>query len=122
MTIEQVIKKAVEGGFDWFEFYDGTDLHIGMKDDAWIWASNADGEGEAYPLSEIFQCPRFWQSLGKAMEWQTNAPIFYEFPARNHVGAWIDESREASEWLIEWHRCIDHVAEGGTPESFFKKL
>jgi hypothetical protein len=51
-----------------------------------------------------FLLPDFWQSLGKALGWILEG----------HAGR--------KQWKEEWHRLIDHLAEGKTAESFFESL
>lgn len=53
--------------------------------------------------------PEFWRCLGKGLEWPDGwikdpAPYFME------------------EWKAEWHRFIDKIASGGTPDEFFNNL
>ncbi len=50
----------------------------------------------------IFLDPAFWKALGKAYDW----PEYTSRPA----------------WKLHWHRFIDHLAEGGSIEDFFKSL
>lgn len=55
----------------------------------------------------IFLDPLFWQALGKAMGWKE----------------WERESEDMRhQWRINWHRFIDHLAEGKDAESFFNEL
>lgn len=52
--------------------------------------------------------PLFWSALGKSMGWGIE-------PSGS---IWQGEEK----WKIRWHRLIDHLAEGGTIESYFEKL
>ena len=56
--------------------------------------------------AEIFLDPLFWQSLGKAMGWRQDE----------------DQWGDRAEWVSQWHRFIDHIADGGSAESFFENL
>lgn len=56
--------------------------------------------------------PLFWQALGKGLGWK-------EYPHTNIVSG---ESKILRRWLEEWHRFIDHLAEGKDIESFFTNL
>lgn len=92
MTIEDAIQKAIEGG------YDVPRLR-----------ANPEAEQEGVVLliqahvreHQPFLDAAFWQSLGKALGWDVRAQ---------------------KDYLYEWHRLIDHLAEGGSAESFFETL
>lgn len=54
--------------------------------------------------------PEFWKCLGKELMWQ---------------GEWKDKARTAMiepRWCYEFHRFIDHLASGGTYETYFKQM
>jgi hypothetical protein len=57
--------------------------------------------------SEIFLDPSFWQALGKA---------------RYYTKDTKEGSIRSKLWLQDWHRFIDHLAEGMDAESFFNSL
>lgn len=114
MTIKQAIQKAIEGG----------------------WSREAVKGTEDWYFNDIFLDPLFWKSLGKAMGWNEHE-ITIKVPAqtvhrirRDRSGGedieWPAHSRKrkvmTKKWLKEWHRFIDHLADGGTAESFFKYL
>lgn len=106
MTIQQATQKAIEGGWK------GVDATI--------------VEGQVYTFGkrivepEALLDPLFWQSLGKAMGWGTGCNICSgdecinpkEHLTKNHKYP----------WQIEWHRFIDHLAEGKSIELFFAEL
>ena len=52
--------------------------------------------------------PLFWQALGKAMGWESKDVV--------------TNSAEYREWQGQWHRFIDHLAEGKSPDDFFQDL
>jgi hypothetical protein len=98
MTIQQAIEKAIEGGFSSqvaIEHVEDLKSHktLTIHDYGWV-----------------FVREDFWMSLGKAMEWENN--VYVE-------GKGI---RDVKEWLYQWHRFIDHLAEGKDAESFFESL
>ena len=92
MTIEETLKKAIEGGWD-----EGRSI-VG---DAWKGLSMKS-------THKAFLDPLFWKSLGKAMGWLdvTRVP-------KGHVCS------KCCEWLDNWHRFINHLASGGEIEEFF---
>ena len=51
---------------------------------------------------------RFWQMLGKALEWDKE-------PSDSQYW-WM------MTWQANWHRFIDHLAKGKSAEAFFAKL
>lgn len=96
---------------------------------------------------QILSDPFFWQSLGKAMEWggicyneDTGRTEWIHAIRCPRCGEWLmGEEQQCSnecdwdgseidalhgnyEWLYQWHRFIDHLAEGQTAESFFERL
>lgn len=62
-------------------------------------------ETELY--SDMFIDPSFWQALGRALGWKEHD---------NLIGIIHPH------WLYKWHRFIDWIAEGKSPDSFFEEL
>lgn len=56
--------------------------------------------------------PSFWKALGVARSWYKDGLDMHEW----HVGTFKPE------WLEKWHRLIDALAAGKTPEEFFASL
>lgn len=56
-----------------------------------------------------FLDPYFWQSFGKAMGW-------------SFIGTSDIPQTHKPQWYYEWHKFIDHLAEGKSIESYFEKL
>lgn len=114
MTIQQAIEKAIEGGWlkgsklKCISEYDGSYIpkvaFFTLKSD-----ETSTGNWHRDVLALISD-HLFWQSLGKAMGWRIG-----------YYGSDF-ETIEMSPYLVQWHRFIDHLAEGGTPESFFESL
>jgi len=61
-------------------------------------------------VEQILLDPLFWQAFGKSRGWGTE-------PA-----ATTPSGFPVQEWLMFWHRFIDHLAEGKDAESFFQSL
>ena len=57
-----------------------------------------------------------WIEVGKSMGWES-IRVHKKYDGLQG-GVWGDEEK----WLHEWHDLIDHLAEGGTIESYFEKL
>lgn len=62
--------------------------------------------------------PSFWQALGKALGWNEEKDYAGE---TSGDGKW-HQTYTINSWVSEWHRFIDHLAEGNTAESFFESL
>ncbi len=88
MSIEEAIKKAIEGGWK----SEGVEIKDGTLD--WV---NASPEcGGDYGDADIFLDPQFWQCLGKAMgggeDWKIKSFKFW---------AKIMEGKSAEEFFKE---------------------
>ena len=97
MTINQAIKRAIEGGYKAPYFLNGWPFPLHKEEQ-----------------NTIFLDRSFWQSLGEALEWGE-----HEFALQwKHDGVPLGDTH----WLYEWHRFIDHLAEGKDAESYFASL
>lgn len=108
LSIEDGIEKAMEGGFK------------NAMGGAGILSEPNLTEGN---LSIYFLDPLFWQSLGKAMGWNQGdigvcSSCGSRGEAENHVKCNCSEPLPEiiEEWLYQWHRFIDHLAEGKDAE------
>jgi len=63
---------------------------------------------------------RMCVGCGVALRWNENPTMDGKHGGKNGCGSDIEEYE--GQWLIEWHRFIDKLAEGGTVEEFFKEL
>lgn len=101
--MEQAIKKAIEGGWKPTKYLDyGNDKQmLGLE----IFISK-------HAQSMALLDPLFWQALGKADGWKKLHMID------------IRRGSETSQhyWLYQWHRFINHLAEGKDIDSFFNEL
>jgi len=111
MTTDNAIHKAVDGG--WKPPPEQlTKAMLDSIDDILKWCPN-------YLLD-----PSFWQSLGKALSWKENRDrkhpemVKAEYCDCRNCEYWAGNPV----WKYQWHRLIDHRAEGGSVESFFKTL
>ena len=114
--MENVIKKAIEGGYRNKETHVGIRLSImqnyvsfyNSEDCSDMWSV------EGLSLSTILLDPLFWQALGKQQEWgwdeviASNGGFSLEVPSL--------------EWVFHWHSLIDHIAEGKSIDDFFNNL
>ncbi len=119
MTIQQIIKKAIDAGYElkMINLYvvgAGTDVNK-IKE----MADNFDT-----PLADIFLDPLFWESLGKALGWKLdNCDMKFGAEKSIHCShCHFGPTKNCNEWLYQWHSFIDHLANGGTVEEFFKQF
>jgi hypothetical protein len=119
MTIERAIKKAImEGAYgpSFWRTRHERDPHTNWTRREWdeVYSESAQ--------KRMFLDPSFWQSLiGKAATCDKCGEII-----EVEVSHCADESAGTyhviGEWQYKWHRFIDHLAEGGTAETFFETL
>lgn len=109
MTIEEAIKKAIEGGYVIFR-----ELEDGVK--------------HSLHRNDMFLDPLFWSSLGKAMGWEGRCPECLNKIQKNRKTCSTkycqkgDDSDYQSVWLYHWHKFIDSLAEGKIVDEYFKNL
>lgn len=106
MTIQEAIKKSIEGGYT-----KNLNVEILMK-------------LPEYAKHQIWNDPHFWQALGKAMRWDEKGGLIYQ---HTWIGSkenkiYLKGKESMKVWLYEWHKFIDHLAEGKSIEEYFKEL
>lgn len=111
MELNQIISKAVEGGYKPFSNMDNCHLSgqvficiPKLEKSTNISAFIPNGFSQI-PLSTILLSPLFWQSLGKQLEWGRHNGFI-----------------ETMNWKEMWHKFIDHLASGHDIQSFFKEF
>lgn len=93
--MQQAIKRAIEG-----RYKNCGENRVGTSDFE-----------ELVHEADLLLDPNFWQCLGKAEGWEE---IEMQDPHREFNGK--------STWLNNQHRLIDHLANKGSIDEFFKKL
>lgn len=107
MTIQEVITKAIEGGWNPKE---EPCSHKLMHDESGCPCVRH------YPSQEkILLDPLFWQCLGKALGWGDES----ECPLACCGGIC---PINIPMWQSQWHRFISHLSGGGTIGSFFENI
>ena len=104
MTIIQTIKLVLKNGYKHQVF----NLETMIKDDML----------DPDTINSILLNRDFWILLGRGMRWEEVRKVC---PLCN-CG---ENNRDLSlmkHWEIEWHRFIDHLASGETPEKWFENL
>ncbi len=118
--MEKAIKKAIEGGYDTIEWTSIFPLEEAIEIMANHWEVQTSR-------------PLFWQALGKAMGWKywvcekCGEDISYRGSGPTNsipVAQCLthNDTERVYGWLYHWHRFIDHIAEGKSPDSFFESL
>jgi hypothetical protein len=83
-----------------------------------VW-TRKDNESSFIVLTEkTFLDPQFWQALGRALGWNKACDLAITC-VHGH-----DECRQyhGYSWMFQWHRFIQILADGNTPEAFFAHL
>jgi len=127
MTIETAIEKAIEGGWIYRQGMSFREWHYYDKGRPFVRAYfDTSSNSHDIQWEEIMLDPIFWQSLGKAMGWQE---CYYQYHYKfNEPYPFNVKSKSMSHqphyllWQYYWHSLIDHLADGGTIEEYFKKL
>jgi hypothetical protein len=69
MTIQEALNKAVEGGYHIYGS-DGMDTYYeGANSEYALWTRKDNESSFMVPVEETFLDPRFWQALGRTLEW-----------------------------------------------------
>lgn len=123
-SLETCIREAVEkGGWEAFGHCSKecvTPASFRIADGTIIfWEGEYTDEGSAeYDLATVLFDPLFWSALGRARGWSTGF-VHYGHFKRAETAA---DRAETDEALHNWHRFIDHLAEGKDAELFFATL
>lgn len=141
MTIQTAIEKAVEGGWK-LKGYEQYPQEVeflpaekdGEKITKWnpywvnILVTTTYIDGKPFKnikqerIEYVVSSPLFWQSLGKSMGWGEICECGWR-SSQNfvHYDA-VGRHRTSSEVRYRWHNLLDHLAEGGSIESYFETL
>jgi hypothetical protein len=118
MTVQEVIDKAVAGGYHIYGS-DGMDTsYEGATDDYSAWTRKDNDSSFVVPTEETFLDPQFWQALGRALGWSEVCDLAIicvhgEEECQRCRGYY---------WMYQWHCFIQVLADGNTPDAFFAHL
>lgn len=108
--MKEALRKSYEGG------YRPDKLNRTFE-----WKEDMSGATEEYQVDwkHAVLDPEFWRCLGVAMGWRDR-----KYSARFVGATYPDEPRmiEQLKWKAEWHRFIDWLSDGKSPDDFFKVL
>lgn len=142
--METAIKKAIEGGyaiqrsyyarpvsfmalksvndhFAVFEIDDTTVIEDGTGAEITVPVTSS------HQTSQVLLDPLFWQSLAKAEGWDGYQCLGCGYRHFSQIGFseccqhWIS-AKTQERWKYEWHRFVDHLAEGKPIDVFFNHL
>lgn len=113
--IEIAIKLSIKGGYPvhW-------DDRMGMP----YTSDNLDSKGNVsggsfITFEDVFLDPDFWRCLGKAERWEeTCSGALLKGFSHNQF---CEDCIKAG-WVNKWHRFIDSLAQGESPNDFFEQL
>jgi hypothetical protein len=118
MTIQEALDQAVEGGYHIYGS-DGMDTdYESANSDFSAWTRKDNASSFIVPTEETFLDPHFWQALGRALGWNEGCDLAIL------CGHGEDEGQKSRGyyWMYQWHRFIQALADGHTPEAFFAQL
>ena len=128
MTIEEALHTATEAGYH-VNSSDGVEAYYsGANSEYSVWIRKDNDSSFIVVVAETFLDPVFWRALGRVLRWQGNIPPDFAL----HWDVIDDRVHEniahdllvkgIPMWLYHWHRFVDYLAEGKTPEDFFASL
>src|SRR5262245_58756386 len=118
MTIAEALKTATEGGYH-MQASDGMDTeYAGANNEYSVWTRKDNASSFIIPVTDAFLDPHFWHALGRGLGWEQAVRTVHTV---EHGRATM-VTRTRHHWLSHWHRFIDHLADGNTPETFFASL
>ena len=118
MTIQEAINKANEGGYHIYGSDGMETSYDGANSEYSVW-TRKDNDSSFIVLTEkTFLDPHFWQALGRALGWQEACDLAITC---GH-GQEECQSGRGYYWMFQWHRFIQALADGNTPEAFFAYL
>jgi hypothetical protein len=119
MTVQEVIDKAVEGGYHIYGS-DGMDTdYEGANSDFSAWTRTDNESSFMVPTEETLLDPKFWQALGCALGWSEACDLAitcthgHEEEGQRYRGYY---------WMFQWLRFIQALAHGNPPDVFFAQL
>ena len=119
MNLHEAIKIAIDNGWTTFKGHKVDSVRLIPGDKRLAEVIEEYGErassSTTFSYDEFFLDPLFWQSLGKGLGWDESVEIERpDFP--------LTPALKATQWKVHWHQFIDAVADGRTPEEFFREL
>lgn len=118
MIIQEAVTKATQGGYH-LHAADGMDTdYVGANSEYSVWTRKDNASSFIVPVADMFLDPRFWQALGRGLGWEKEVRTVHA--VENGRSTLV--TRTGHHWLSHWHRFIDSLAEGHTPDAFFATL
>jgi hypothetical protein len=118
MTIQEALNKANEGGYH-INGSDGMETDYGGANNEYsVWTRKDNDSSFIVTAETAFLDPCFWQALSRALAWDREVITVRDVGN----GRPTVVTRAGQHWLYCWHRFIDCLADGKTPESFFESV
>jgi hypothetical protein len=83
-----------------------------------VWTRKDNNSSFMVPTEETFLDPQFWQALGRALGWSEVCDLAISCRHGEEEG----QRYRGYYWMFQWHRFIQALADGHTPEAFFEDL
>ena len=103
MNLHEAFEIAIQNGWTTFKGHKIDSVRLMQSGDKRLAEVIEEQEGASssaiFSYDEFFLDPLFWRSLGRGLGWE-----------------------ETVEVEVHWHHFIDALAEGRTPEQFFREL
>jgi hypothetical protein len=118
MTIQEFITKAIEGGWKLPNPFPTGELFYETP-------PGSPFQIRAMPHYSELLDPEAWKAVGKVEGWGRTLRLSYEgycFDPEGNTHGEVDDAYEIDEATYHMHRLIDHLASGGSIESFFESL
>lgn len=127
--MKEAIQKAIEGGYVNQALKFKSEYAIDFRDLRGGQLEIYNKMLEEYLTTKAFLDPLFWQCLGKGLKWGIVDGICPKCCYNGKKGWLISNPVTCpnchtcrGDWLYNWHRFIEHIANGGNVEEFFINL
>jgi len=120
MNLDEAFKISIENGWTTFKGHKIDSVRLLNSGDKRLAEVIEEHEGRSsssttFSYDEFFLDPLFWQCLGKGLGWEETVEVeISDFP--------LTPALKATQWKVHWQHFIDILAEGRTPEAFFREL
>lgn len=123
--MEQSLKLALENGFEfplearWKGATIKSIEYNYLADKVFVKFNEKEIPSMVFTYRTLTTYHKFWQALGKGLGWEnTYRTRTVDYITDKQVG----NHKAITEWQYQWHRFIDHLAEGKDINSFFLEL
>ena len=115
--MEKAIQKAIEGGWK-YKGNSKTDETV-REGHVKVYVNDSEDTKLYIDSTLLLLDPLFWQALGKSLGWIDTT--YTQRTGKIYAGRPVNIVHR-QDWLSNWHKMVDHLANGGDIETFFKQL